>query len=70
MVVAIKILARNVAVACMSCLVSRAARIKDRVAARMRDVGSRLSAYALVVVFWAITAISLDNVYKSVSAAA
>ena len=45
-------------------------RIKDAGAARMRDVGSRLAAYALVVVFWAITAISLDEVYKSVSAAA
>ncbi len=44
--------------------------IKDGAAARMRDVGSRLAAYAVVVVFWAITAISLDGVYKSVSAAA
>jgi hypothetical protein len=35
----------------------------------MQDVGSRLAAYVLVVVFWAITAISLDGVYKSLSSA-
>jgi hypothetical protein len=36
----------------------------------MQDVGSRLAAYVLVAVFWAITAISLDGVYKSASAGA
>lgn len=33
----------------------------------MAEAGSRLAAYVLVAVFWAITAISLDSVYKSVS---
>jgi hypothetical protein len=32
----------------------------------MRDVVARLTAYVLVGVFWGITAISLDGVYKSV----
>jgi hypothetical protein len=35
----------------------------------MQDVGSRLAAYVLVAVFWAITVISLDGVYKSLSSA-
>lgn len=34
----------------------------------MSGVGARLAVYVLVAVFWGITAISLDGVYKSVAA--
>jgi hypothetical protein len=34
----------------------------------MQGVGARLAVYVLVAVFWGITAISLDTVYKSVAA--
>lgn len=40
-------------------------RIKDKSAGHMRDVGSRIVVYVLVLAFWAITTASLDAVYRS-----
>jgi hypothetical protein len=41
--------------------------IKDARAGRMNDVGSRVAAYVLVVAFWAITVVSLQEVYRSLT---
>jgi len=52
------------------CCVSRLSGIKEeRVRSMGRrgvgDVGARLAAYVLVLVFWAMTAASLDGVFRS-----
>jgi hypothetical protein len=33
----------------------------------MRDVGSRIVVYVLVLAFWAITVVSLESVYRALS---
>ena len=52
---------------CLVLFLFARARIKAGFTARMSGVGARLAVYVLVAVWWSITTISLDSVYKSVA---